>query len=202
MTPPDALPTGELHRQPWRSAVEDGPWDRSPVLRDDEREAIVVLKSRRFRLGHRFAERNLAQHEVLERLRGPLQAATELTSCRPESGPVAVFVMLDECARAGTTFRAWDADPWVAVLGEHSRAFTARHEAAIAQDVRLVLAAVGLLLNCFRGVDVLRRLGRFRRRSLADKVFGTMAMAAVAEDIAALLRRWGYVVRGPLLNAL
>jgi len=189
-------------RERWRSAVEDGLWDHSPDLADEERDAILVLKSRRFRLGRRCAKRNRPQHQALERLLAPLQAAVDVADCRAESGRVAIFVILDECARAGASFWGWDDDHWVEVLGKNSRAFTARHEVAIAQDVRVVVAAIGVLLDCFDCPNVLRRLGRFQRRTLADKVFGRDAMEAVGEEIAGPLRKWGYVIRVPLKNAI
>lgn len=187
--------------QKWRSSVQDESWDRSPILSEAERKAIRALQRRRFRLGRRSAKQNSPHHKVLERLLAPLQAAVALTSSKPINRPIAVFSLLVECINADSTFWAWDADQWVAVIGEHSRAFTARHAATIGHDVRLIIAAMAILLDCFDSSEVLQRIGPFRRRALAEKVFGKEPVNAAVEEITAPLRQWGYVVQGTVLSA-
>ena len=191
-----------LPQQKWRSPVQDEQWDRSPILSDVECEAIRALKRNRFRLGQRFAKQNSPHHKALERLLAPLQAAVALTSSRPMSRPIAVFTLLEECAIADSTFWAWDADQWVTVLGEHSRAFSARHAVAVGYDVRGIIAAMAILLNCFDSAGVLHRIGSFRRRALAEKVFGKESVDAAEEEISIPLRQWGYVVQGPVLSGI
>lgn len=177
---------------PWRSPVEDAAYDRAAELTALEQTALVDLMDCPYRWGeapgHVFA-----RVQDLTRLTHPLRAALEGVEGSAASKDRAVAALVRACGREHRSYWGWDAVTWRRVLGPTQADFFAYHGPQVDGDVRQYMMAAGYLLAC--AVDI-SHLGSFKRRSLAQKIFGVAAVEEAVTPIREAVVTWGYGAAG------
>lgn len=166
-------------------------YDRSP-LTGREREALQRLGwdlrrqhgYRRADTGWRTVGRLL---RPLDDVLGVLEAPDERIYRR--AGHDAVAMVLHGCAQRGTVYWAWTTDTWVELIGATAAAFVRGRPGWVDGTARPYVAAFAYLLA---GFTDFHRLGRFRRLSVAQKVFGAAVVDGAVSRLMAVLDGWGY----------
>ena len=164
----------------WRSPIEDGNYNREENITSKEREAIEILLQRRFRWGKRNSNQNRPYHKTLERLTLPITDSLEYGNRNTVRAHGTIIVLLEECLMENCSYWGWTSEKWIAVIGKNSREFRKHKDNRFTPEIRLDVAAVAYLIGGFR--DVLS-LGRFERRSLANRVFGESAVSLAINSI-------------------
>jgi integrase len=179
----------------WPWPVEPDRYDRRPELTGDEREALVSLGTdlRRYPGGH---DPQAPQWKTVRRLLRPLDDVRASLWC-PDDGSYrrrvddAIALILLRCAAHRRTVWAWSAEDWLALIGASARQFTANAPGWAEGTARPYLTAYAYLRGGFTEFD---HLGSFRRLPLAWRVFGKRPVDEAQQQVAQVLRGWGYEV--------
>ncbi|MFK0181838.1 tyrosine-type recombinase/integrase [Streptomyces xanthochromogenes] len=175
--------------------VKPDRYDRRPELTSDEREALASLGTdlRRYPGGH---DPQAPQWKDVRRLLRPLDDVRSSLWC-PDEGSYrrgvddAIALILRHCAKHGRSMWAWSAEDWLALIGASARQFTANAPGWAEGTARPYLMAYAYLLNDFTEFD---RLGSFQRLPLAWRLFGKHLVDEAQQQVALVLRGWGYQV--------
>lgn len=179
----------ETARPLWVPSLPRTGYYRNSALERKERTALAAYLEHYSGTGHRGAWYDLPVAHSLKPLLRPVWDALELIGSKRSDCNATMLVLSRECLDKDTTFWAWSRNQWLEVLGGDSRAFRDRNQGRLSQSVRIEIAAVAYLHEWFR--DVLA-LGRFKRDSLARRVFGADLIDAAAQRVLKPLERWGY----------
>jgi len=178
---------------PWRWPVDPARYDRAPLLRAAEKDAIIELGvgSLRRLARHDPAARGWQQ---IRRLLRPLDdAAAALedppTSHRRRAMLDATAVVLLRCAETGRSYWTWTEEEWACLLGQDQHGFRKAAPGWADDAVRPHLAAHAFLLG---GFTAFCRLGSFSRLTLARRVFGRSRVDSEIGRIRSVLAGWGY----------
>ncbi|GLY08657.1 hypothetical protein Acsp01_90360 [Actinoplanes sp. NBRC 101535] len=188
-----AVATDAARSWPW--PVRPDRYDRRPELTDAEREALVCLGTNlRRRPGGYDAQ---AFHwQAVGRLLRPLDDVRSSLWC-PDDGwyrrgvDDAIALILLRSVEHDRTVWAWSTEDWLALIGSSASQFAANAPGWAGKTARPYLAAYAYLLSGFTEFD---RLGRFQRLPLAWRVFGKDSVDDAQQQVAHVLRGWGYQI--------
>ena len=175
----------------WPWPIEPGRYDRSP-LTSSELEALQIL-GWDLRRQQDYRRDDIAWRKIA-RLLLPLDDARSVVDSPDgrlyrRSAKDAIAVVLWSCARSGTVFWEWTTDAWIEVIGATSRQFSRDRPGWLDGTTRPYVAAYAYLLT---GFTDFHRLGRFRRLSVAGKVFGETETQTAVSRVMSVLDGWGY----------
>ncbi|MFF3159902.1 tyrosine-type recombinase/integrase [Streptomyces sp. NPDC057910] len=180
-------------------AESSWPWPVQPdrydlrELTNREREALSSLGTGLRRYPGSYDSR-APQWKIVRRLLRPLDDVRSSLWC-PDDGSYrrgvddAIALILLRCAEHGRTVWAWSAEDWLVLIGTSARRFKANVPGWAVGTARPYLAAYAYLLSGFTEFD---RLGGFQRLPLAWRVFGKPGVDEAQEQVAQVLRGWGY----------
>jgi hypothetical protein len=154
---------------------------RAPKLTLVERQALAAWAGK---TSPKLTERTGAP---LARLIEPILAAT--AGWPPVEADTVRNLLLREVHRRQRPYWAWDEDVWVALAGPPWR--KAGPAGRPNGTRRLHVFALGHLLGGQRRLHA--RAGAWRLRGLADLLYGTEAVQAALDQMAAALASWGSV---------
>lgn len=177
----------------WQWPVDAARYDTAPLLRVEEKDAIIELGVGNLRRLARHDPAARAWQQVRRLLR-PLDDATAaleapLTSHRRRAMLDATAVVLVRCAETGRSYWAWAEDEWAEFLGQDQRGFRKAAPGWADEAVRPYLAAHAFLLG---GFTAFFRLGSFSRLALAWRVFGRDRVDSEIGRVRSVLAGWGY----------
>ncbi|MFJ2444364.1 hypothetical protein ACIOWG_28855 [Streptomyces sp. NPDC087658] len=193
LTEASAFATDAAPSWPW--PVEPDRYDRRAELTGAEREALASLGTDLRRYPGGYAPED-PQWKTVRRLLRPLDDVRSSLWC-PDDGSYrrgvddAIALMLLRCAEHGRMVWAWSAEDWLALIGTSARQFTANAPGWAEGTARPYLAAYAYLLSGFTEFD---QLGGFQRLPLAWRVFGKRDVDEAQQQIAQMLRGWGYQI--------
>jgi integrase len=177
----------------WRWPVDPARYDRAPLLRAAEKDAIIDLGvgSLRRLARHDPAARGWQQIRRLLRPLDDAAAALEAppTSHRRRAMLDATAVVLLRCAETGRSYWTWTEEEWACLLGRDQHGFRKAAPGWADDAVRPYLAAHAFLLG---GFTAFCRLGSFSRLTLAWRVFGRDRVNGEIGRIRSVLAGWGY----------
>ena len=187
-------PAGRADRSgPWQWPVDLARYDTTPVLRAEEKDAIIELGPGNLRrlARHDPAARGWQQIRCLLR---PLDDASATLQAPPtphrrRAMLDAAAVVLLRCAETGWSYWAWTDEEWAGLLGQDQHGFRKAAPGWADDAVRPHLAAHAFLLG---GFTAFCRLGSFSRLTLAWRVFGRSHVDTEIRRIRSVLAGWGY----------
>ncbi|MER7850609.1 tyrosine-type recombinase/integrase [Kitasatospora sp. NPDC096077] len=178
-------------RSTWTWPIDLEPYNRSP-LTSAEAEALRSLgwDVRR----QRGYQRESIAWRRIGRLLRPLDDARDVLDVPDErlhrrSADDGIGLILWTCARTETAFWEWTPQAWAELIGADAKAFTRLWPGWIDGTTRPYLAAYAYLLTGFTDFHL---LGKFKRLSVAGRVFGRSAVDSTLRQIMAVLDGWGY----------
>jgi integrase len=187
-----AVATSADGQRTWQWPLDLARYDRAPALTLDEAAALATLAPHLplWRLGRE------SEWGVVERLLRPLadaRAVLEIGS-QHDAGIAdrAVAELLVETLDRQSSIWSWSPATWGDVLGRDRRSFLTSRPSWARGDLRQHMAAIAYLLQCFTELE---RLGRFERKALARKVFGSRQVDAAVAPVEQVLAGWGYANR-------
>jgi hypothetical protein len=176
-----------------RWPVDPARYDRAPLLRAAEKDAIIDLGvgSLRRLARHDPAARGWQQIRRLMRPLDDAAAALEAppTSHRRRAMLDATAVVLLRCADTGRSYWTWTGEEWACLLGQDQHGFRKAAPGWADDAVRPHLAAHAFLLG---GFTAFCQLGSFSRLTLARRVFGRSRVDSEIGRIRSVLAGWGY----------
>lgn len=181
----------EIARSTWRWPINLAPYDRSP-LTSAEAEALRSL-GWDVRRQHGYQRDSIAWQRIGRLLR-PLDDARDALEIPDErlhrrTSDDAIGLVLWTCARTETVFWEWTPQAWAELIGTDAKAFTRPWPGWIDGTARPYLASYAYLLAGFTDFHL---LGKFRRLSVACRVFGRAEVTAAVQAITTVLEGWGY----------
>jgi integrase len=166
-------------------------YDRSPLIPQE----LKALRGLGWKVRRRHGDkRDSVAWQRIERLLQPLddvRAALDSPDQRlyRRASKDAIGLVLWTCAETETAFWAWTTEAWLRLIGTSGKAFTQPWPGWIDGTTRPYVAAFAYLLA---GFTDFHRLGRFKRLSIARKVFGSAEVDDTVGCIMAVLDGWGY----------
>lgn len=183
----------------WQAPLMTTAYAPDDPLSPTEREAIPVLLAQRCHPPWHGVWYQVPEQHPLQRLLRPIGGALEVAGARAPERGASTALLLRECLQLGTPCWAWSRGQWIAVLGRDGPSFRERHPGRPSATVRLAVAAVAYLHGWFREVLA---LGPFHRVTLAQRVFGRVAVETALQQCVAQLGPWGYVTGYGLRSCL
>ncbi|MBR7839490.1 tyrosine-type recombinase/integrase [Actinospica durhamensis] len=103
----------------------------------------------------------------------------------------ATALILLRCAERGRTVWSWSTQDWVSLIGNNARKFTETAPGWAEGTARSYLIAYAYLISEF---TEFAQLGRFQRLPMAWRVFGRALVDEAQQQVADVLRGWGYQI--------
>jgi hypothetical protein len=177
-----------LPQPSWAWPLQRKRYDRTPSLREAEREQLDLVV-------HRHLHIRGKTRKALHRLYLPLlDVCTYLHAPQPVTVQLIRFLFI-EMYRRGKPFWVWSAEEWRESIGQNPRAFRERHELSPQRKdhVRLLFVAVAYLLCPSINLDALLLVAP---ALLATRICGREAITTAVGRIGAVLQGWGYRQQG------
>ncbi len=187
----ECLPT--RYQSSWQWPVDRSNYDCSSTLTNAEHEALVALGWDIRRRCH--DDPHPSEWTAIERLVKPLDDArrsmfVKNSRYHRRSALDAVGIILRGCAVTRRPFWVWGPSVWIdQILCESQLDFRKTFNGRLDAIVRPYTMAIAYLLKC--NVEF-QRLGKFSRRSLANRVFGTSLVDQAIDPIMVTMQDWGY----------
>lgn len=171
----------------WVWPIDRNRYDRTPILSQEEQEALVAFTLPR--RDRSVIVANASQQGKLARLIGPLCDAFAAMEGEEQLKIYSTHLLLRMCARENRPFWAWEHTTWVRALGTSLSDFFNTHKPGNPTDLCQYVIAAAYLLGCFRDFQA---LGGIETGILASKIFGQKRMEATLAPLLALNAQWGY----------
>ncbi|WP_251061666.1 hypothetical protein [Streptomyces sp. ISL-100] len=185
--------TTEVEAPPstWTWPVVPASYDRSPLTRAEAKALDSLGWDVRRQRG--YQRENIAWRRIGRLLR-PLDDARAVLEMPDErlhrrTSDDAIGLILWTCARTRSAFWEWTPQTWANLIGTSTKSFTQPWPRWIDGTSRPYVASYAYLLA---GFTDFHRLGKFRRLSVARRVFGSTEIEATLGSILAVLNGWGY----------
>jgi integrase len=168
-------------------------YDCSPTLTAAEQTALDDLGWQVRDWPQRWRDPDQLAWRALHRLVQPLADAKASLDVPDDdfqrrSATDAVALVLRACATRQTTFWAWDAATWAAILGPSRQAYKTIYPRWADTSARSYMIALAYLF----GFDDLHRLGNLGRAAVARKVFGRARVDHTVSQVTSMLHSWGH----------
>ena len=169
----------------WPLAVEH--YDRSPVLRQEERDELARL----FEQSHNQIRSSTKR--LLKRLVEPLEDVLRLTRAPSNAASATIRIMCIEMYTRQMAFWAWSIDEWRALLGPTITVFSERYcrKDLKHHPARAYLPLIAFLLQVTPDAWRLLEHGEMLY-PLAQKCFEKALIDNGAERVRMVLQSWGY----------
>lgn len=132
--------SNEKHNQiasatnPWVWPLDETRYDRTPILTQEEQEALASFVQRP--RDRAIAVAMASQQGILARLLDPLRDALAVMQGEERFKIHSTYLFLRMCARDGRPFWAWEREAWIGVLGTSTADFFSMHKPGNPTDLR------------------------------------------------------------------
>ncbi|MCM2389721.1 hypothetical protein [Streptomyces albipurpureus] len=176
----------------WAWPVDLAGFDRRGLLTEAEAGTLQNLGIEQIRRGGLTASAPLLRPAA--RVVRPLADCLEALHWSPDQhqrrfARDAAELILVRCGALRRAFWGWSEQDWVDLIDADGAEFRRSWGGQIGPNARPFVIAYAYLLGGFTAFD---RLGRFRRSSLAHRVFGAGCVEDAVRHVCKILAEWGY----------